>query len=359
MTTGDRQTGDGQPERREKTGRRARIVSALPVPGRRSPVARRPFGSLAPARFNDSDPRASALPRATVLLDVERPSLTGQERLGTILGGRYELRDVIAEGGQGFLFRARDLRDGDDVAIKILRDASVDPDAVERFFREAHAMMQLAGTAAVRVLGQVTASQGAVGIVMEFLRGRELLAELEELEAANERMPEYRIREIFGPIVKTLEAAHRVGIVHRDIKPENIYLIHAAYGGGVRLLDFGFARFTRSRPITRAGMVAGSPTHLSPEAWKASGDLDQRADVYGLAVVLFRVLAGKLPFTGSLQQLMFAVIGGERPSLHALRPDLLPNIDFWVEHALHADRDQRFANVSAMFNALLNCFPKP
>jgi len=290
---------------------------------------------------------------------AERPSLTGEERLGTILGGRYELRDVIAAGGQGYLFRARDIRDGDDVAIKILRDAAADPDAVERFFREAHAMMQLHGTAAVRVLGQVTASQGAVGIVMEYLRGRELLAELEELEAANERMPLHRIRDVFGPIVKTLEAAHRIGIVHRDIKPENIYIIHPAYGGGVRLLDFGFARFTRSRPITRAGMVAGSPTHLSPEAWKGSGDLDQRADVYGLGVVLFRVLAGRLPFTGSIQELMFKVISAERPSLVEIRPDLKPNIDFWVEHTLSIDRDHRFANVTAMFSALLNCFPDP
>jgi eukaryotic-like serine/threonine-protein kinase len=283
---------------------------------------------------------------------------TGEDRLGSVLGGRYELRDVIAKGGQGFLYRARDIKDGDDVAVKILRDAAADPDAVERLYREAHAMTQLAGTAAVRVLDQVTAAQGAVGIVMELLRGQELLEILLELEQANERLPLYRVREIFAPIVQTLEAAHSAGIVHRDLKPENIFVIPPAYGGGVRLLDFGFARFTRSRPITRAGMVAGSPTHLSPEAWKAK-EVDARADVYSLAVVLFRVLSGKLPFSGSIQELMVAVLTAERPSLHKIRPDLSPNVDDWVQHSLTPDREMRFQNVTAMWNALQSCFPRP
>jgi serine/threonine-protein kinase len=284
------------------------------------------------------------------------PDEDGEERLGTVLGGRYELRDVIARGAQGLLYRAKDSKSGVDVAIKILRDAADDPDAVERLFREAQAMTRLVGTAAVKVLDQVVASNGAVGIVMELLRGRELHEELVELEAGGERMPLDRVREVFEPLVKTLDAARGLGLVHRDIKPENIFTIHPAYGGGVRLLDFGFARFTRSRPITRQGMVAGSPSYISPEAWTGAA-VDHRADVYSLGVVLFRALGGKPPFSGSYRELMMSASEGARPSLFMLRPDLSPMIDGWVQHALAADRARRFQSAGALWKALLTCFP--
>jgi eukaryotic-like serine/threonine-protein kinase len=280
----------------------------------------------------------------------------GEAQLGEVLAERYELRDVIAEGAQGFLYRAKDRKDGDDVAVKVLRRASLDPEAVERLYREAHAMTQLRGTAAVRVLDLVTAPEGAVGLVMELLRGRELKDELLELEATGERLPADRIASLFAPIVKTLDAARDLGIVHRDVKAENVFVIHPAYGGGVRLLDFGFARFTRSRRITRDGMVAGSPSNLAPEVWLGKDDIDHRADVYGLAVVLYRVLGGQVPFKGAnFIELMKAVTTAPRPSLRALRPDLPPAIDDWAEHALAVDRERRFQSATALWNALRGC----
>jgi serine/threonine-protein kinase len=280
----------------------------------------------------------------------------GEDRLGSVLGGRYELRDVIASGAQGYLYRAKDLKDGDEVAIKVLRNAAGDPDAVERLFREANAMAQLQGTAAVRVYHQVSAGKGAIALVMELLRGRDLAEELKELEDAGQRMPLDQVFELFGPIVQTLEAARERGIVHRDIKPANIYIGHPAYGGGVRLLDFGFAKFMRSRSISREGMVAGSPPYLPPEAWMGLSDIDHRADVYSLGVVFFRVLGAQLPFAGAtLVDLSRAVTNSPRPSLHALRPDLPAMLDAWVEHALAVDRDRRFQTCAAMWNALRRC----
>ncbi len=288
------------------------------------------------------------------------PSMNADEELvGVVLGRgdrRYQLRGVIARGAQGVLYRAKDLKDGDDVAIKVLSSSVADPDAVERFFREAQAMTQLRGTAAVRVLDQIAASEGAVGIVMELLRGHDLKDELRELEDRGERMPLDRVRGLFAPIVKTLEAAHGHGIVHRDLKPENIFVIHPAYGGGVRLLDFGFARFTRNRRITRNGLVAGSPNHIAPELWAGHDDVDHRADVYGLAVVLFRVLGGELPFSSpSFVELAKLVTKGPRPSLHALRPELPRAVDDWVVHALAADREARFQTMRAMWTAFESC----
>ncbi len=283
------------------------------------------------------------------------PSPSPDDRLlGVVLADRYHVRSVLARGAQGVLYRAKDTKDGDEVAVKVLSPTVNDPDAVERFFGEAHAMTQLRGTAAVRVLDQLVPAQGATALVMELLRGRDLKEELVELEESGERMNLERVRALFAPIVTTLEAAHARGIVHRDLKPENIFVIHPAYGGGVRLLDFGFARFTRSRRITRAGLVAGSPSHIAPEIWAGHEDADHRADVYGLAVVLFRVLGGVVPFDAtSYLELARLATKGPRPSLHALRPDLPPEIDDWVHHALAADRDARFQHPRAMWTALL------
>jgi serine/threonine-protein kinase len=277
------------------------------------------------------------------------------DRLGEEIGGRYKLVGVLGAGGQSTLYRAKDRVDGDEVAIKILRKANADPDAVERLFREAFAMTQLSGTAAVRVLHQLKTDDGSFCLVLELLRGRELTERLDELEQAKEFMAVYEIRETFQPIVDTLEVARDRNIIHRDIKPQNIFLIHPAYGGGVRLLDFGFARQALAKPLTAAGMVTGSPNYLAPELWKGQRQVDHRVDVYALAVVLFRVLSGQLPFAGNMYDLMKAVTGGPRPSLRKLRPELPAEIDDWVTHALAIDPEMRFTRVRALWNALLSC----
>ena len=278
-------------------------------------------------------------------------------RLGEVVGGRYQILGVLGAGGQSILYRARDRAHGDEVALKILKRANTDPNAVERLFREAHVLTQLAGTAAVRVLHQLQTDDGIFVLVLELLRGRELAEHLVELEDAKERMGRAEIVATFEPIVKTLEVAADRNIVHRDLKPENIFLVHAAYGGGVRLLDFGFAKQTLARRVTATGLVAGSPSYLAPEMWKGTVDIDHRVDVYSLGVVLYRVLAGELPFTGKIVDLMKAAAMGPRPKLHGVRPDLRPEIDDWVAHALAIDREDRFQRPRALWNAFLACLP--
>ena len=282
--------------------------------------------------------------------------LEGEERLGEVVGGRYLLRGILGHGGQSVIYRARDQVQGDDVAVKISKVG--DRDAIDRLFREARALHSLDGTAALRVLRHTHTSDGAACIVTELLRGMDLDEHLRELEADGGRMHLAEIVETFEPIVKTLDAAHERGIVHRDVKPENIFVIHAAYGGGVRLLDFGFTRFVNARPMTAPGLVAGSPMYLAPEAWAGASDIDHRADVYALGVVLFRVLAGRVPFRGRIQELLRIVRTAPRPSLHEVRPDLPKVIDEWVKLALAIERDDRFQKASALWSALLSCFER-
>jgi serine/threonine-protein kinase len=151
--------------------------------------------------------------------------------------------------------------------------------------------------------------------------------------------------------VQTLSAAHEVHIVHRDLKPANIFVLSDQRG--VRLLDFGFAKFTRLRGLTAEGMIAGSPSYIAPEVWAGKRDvLDHRVDVYGLGAVIFRCLAGIAPFASKdLGTLLRDVTTAPRPKLTAVRPDLPGAIDDWLEQTLAIDPNQRFQTAKASWRA--------
>lgn len=271
-------------------------------------------------------------------------------RIGQVIGKRYEILSLIGQGGQSAVFRARDRRDGDEVALKVLKPGA-DAESTERMFREARAMTSLQGTAAVRVLDQQWTDDGAMCLVTELLAGQPLDEVLEATEAAGRRMDVKTVVRLIDPVIRTLSAAHEVGIVHRDLKPANIFVMSG--DRGVRLLDFGFAKFTRLRGLTAEGMIAGSPSYIAPEAWAGKHDqLNHRVDVYGIGAVLFRCLAGIPPFASKdLGTLLRDVTTAPRPSLAATRSDLPAAIDDWVVQTLAIDPNQRFQTVQASWRA--------
>lgn len=275
-----------------------------------------------------------------------------KDRTGEVIGGRYRLDHLLGKGGQGHVFAATDLQDGEAVAVKTLSGPKAeDPEWRERMFREARAMVSLVGTSAVRVLDQKWSDRGELCLILERLKGRDFEDYLADREAAREPFKLGELVDLLTPVARTLETAHAAGILHRDIKPSNIFITHE---GGVRLLDFGFAKFISLRGLTRVGHVAGSPSYIAPEAWGGEPDsLDARVDVYGLAAVVFRSLAGRPPFQASrVYDLYRMVTEAKRPSLHQLRPDLPADIDYWVELSLAIRPDQRFSTVLALWNAL-------
>ena len=272
---------------------------------------------------------------------------------GDELDGRYRLISEIGRGAYGVVYRGRDLETRGEVAVKLLKQSS-DPDLVTRFEREALAMAKLRGTSALYVHALGRSSSGAVYIVMELLRGKDLEQFLGEAEERGGRLKPAKMLELLRPIAATLEAAHAQRIVHRDLKPSNIFVIDSEAGGGVRLMDFGLVKLLGADSLTSEGIVAGTPSYIAPEAWAgAPKTLDHRIDLYSLGVLVFRCLAGQVPHpTKSMLELCRWAQQGERPSLRALRPSLPGAIDGWLQKAMAIAPGDRFQSARALWASL-------
>ncbi|MBI3202269.1 MAG: serine/threonine protein kinase [Myxococcales bacterium] len=279
-------------------------------------------------------------------------------RIGQVVSDRYVLAELIGKGGHSEVYRALDRQGGPNVAVKVLQDEFAGNEEYSvRLVREHRVMTLLVGTSAVRVRGLATSPDGAVCLVMELLSGRDLDDDLAAIEAAGRRMSVRRLVDVLSPIVDTLEKAHGLGIIHRDIKPGNIYVLSSDTPVDVRLIDFGLAKIKNARPLTRDGMIMGSPSYIAPEVWKGDGSiLDFRMDIYSLGAIVFRALGGRVPFDSpNIRDKVKLITTAPRPSLRALRDDLPEGIDAWVEQVLAIDPDQRFRKVRAAFHALLDC----
>jgi serine/threonine-protein kinase len=162
--------------------------------------------------------------------------------------------------------------------------------------------------------------------------------------------------ELLSPIVETLEVAHARNIVHRDIKPANIFVLDSGIRGRVRLVDFGLVKdLSSATQLTKEGFIIGSPSFIPPEGWRGNSALiTHSADVYALGALVYRILAGHVPFRGEeLVEVIRLVVRGPRPSLHAARPSLPEALDPWVKRALAIDTKDRFASVRELWDELL------
>jgi len=276
-----------------------------------------------------------------------------QQQVPWLVGGRYEVGEVVGRGGYGMVCRGLDRQTGQRVALKMLSpEAGRDADVVERMLREQQALVALSGTCAVTAVDLCRLESGAPCLVMEWLEGCDLEQQLSAWEATGKRGSLELLVAVLGPLTQTLERAHGIGIVHRDVKPANIFLT-PAMAPGVRLLDFGLSRMKSAAPLTEVGMVMGSPSYIAPETWRGnSAAVDGRADLFALAVIVFRWLTGELPFDApDLIGKMMAVTGAPRPSLKPLRADLPASVDAWMSRALAVEPLDRFQTGAELFRA--------
>jgi eukaryotic-like serine/threonine-protein kinase len=271
--------------------------------------------------------------------------MTAQARL---LGGRYQVGELLGYGGMAEVHRGRDLRLGRDVAIKMLRsDLARDATFQERFRREAQNSAALNHPAIVAVYdtGEETSSTGERQpfIVMEFVPGHTLKEEL----AAQQRIPTRRALEIVADIDAALEFSHRHGIIHRDIKPGNVMITG---NGQVKVMDFGIARALASgaTTMTQTSAVIGTAQYLSPE--QARGEsVDARSDVYAAGCVLFELLVGHPPFVGDSPVSVAYQHVREQPRAPSdINPEVPPEVDAIVLKALAKNPVNRYQSAQEM-----------
>ncbi|HOA14171.1 MAG TPA: serine/threonine-protein kinase [Myxococcota bacterium] len=214
-----------------------------------------------------------------------------------LLAGRFRLTRMIASGGMGMVFLARQTSIDRDVAIKILNpDKAGDKEARDRFRVEAAAVSRLKSPHTVTVFDFGEDEQGNMFLAMEFLEGRPLSTYLKERGPIEPRL----VVEIADQVLDSLSEAHSAGILHRDLKPENIFVMDRSIREVfVKVLDFGVAKIIGgpTHAGTMAGKVFGTPSYMSPEQLMGKS-LDARTDLYSLGVVMYELLTGKLPING-------------------------------------------------------------
>ncbi|MBK7857042.1 MAG: protein kinase [Archangiaceae bacterium] len=217
----------------------------------------------------------------------------GDPLLGYVLGQRYRVLERMAAGAMGQVYRASHVRIASLCAVKVLYgELAVDQAMCRRFQREAEAASMLQSRFITRVLDFGETEGGLPYLVMELLDGPTLSAELARVG----RFDEPRAVRIVRRLLLGLSHAHERGIVHRDLKPDNVMLVTEDDEADVpKILDFGIARVRQAPGVTQAGQVMGTPSYMAPEAFFAS-DVDARADLYSLGIVLFELLEGKVPF---------------------------------------------------------------
>jgi eukaryotic-like serine/threonine-protein kinase len=271
--------------------------------------------------------------------------MTAQARL---LGGRYQVGELLGYGGMAEVHRGRDLRLGRDVAIKMLRtDLARDATFQERFRREAQNSAALNHPAIVAVYdtGEEVSSTGEKlpFIVMEFVNGRTL----KEILASEQRIQPRRALEIIADICAALEFSHRHGIIHRDIKPGNVMITQ---NGQVKVMDFGIARALASgaTTMTQTSAVIGTAQYLSPE--QARGEaVDARSDVYAAGCVLFELLVGHPPFVGdSPVSVAYQHVREDPRPPSEINREVPPDVDAIVLKALAKNPLNRYQSAQEM-----------
>ncbi len=239
-------------------------------------------------------------PRGTKRLDEFRAT-GGLELIGKRLGGRYDVEALLGQGGMGSVYLVRHAALGRSFALKVLRrELCADAETVTRFVQEAKIAATIRHEALVDVVDfgeigpeieETVGKNKAPYFVMEMLEGETLAQRLEREGPLDVR----DAATIFAAVADALAAAHAGGVIHRDLKPDNVFLCGRRGATTVKVLDFGVAKILSAQKMTRVGTVFGTPYYMSPEQ-AAGDDIDPRSDQYGLGVVLYEALSGRVPF---------------------------------------------------------------
>jgi serine/threonine-protein kinase len=285
----------------------------------------------------------------------ELDDLPALPAFGALIDGRYYIESELGRGGMGVVLGAHDRMLDRRVALKVLMPKLMrSPEAVARFGNEARSLARLESRHVVRVLdyGNVSSPPECCGLpfmVLELLHGEDLYTVTSrEGPLSPSRVVHYALQACAG-----LAAAHAQGIVHRDLKPENLFLAIEPDGSEcVKVLDFGIAR-SRSRRVRTQGHGVGSPGYMAPEQVEGAENVDARADIWALGVVMYELLAQRPAFVGeNAQSLCLQILTAQVTPIGELCPNLPAALGYIVERCMERDPNRRFQNVAELAQAL-------
>jgi len=274
-------------------------------------------------------------------------------RPGDTIADRYLVTSVVASGGMGFVVAARDRHLQRTVAVKLLREGMSARDGVlARFEREGRVIAALTGEHIAKVFDFGRLPSGEPFIVMELLEG-------ETLGERVRRVGRLPVKEAVTFVLQTCEGlaeAHAAGIVHRDLKPDNLFVCKRMDDSeSIKIIDFGISKAREGLDQVTVGTeMIGTPAYMSPEQLEAPASVDERADVWSLGAVLYKLLSGKLPFAvEGVMQIVSAIVQTEPAPLASQGVTLPDGLAEVVDHALRKDRRSRFATVVDFAAALM------
>jgi predicted Ser/Thr protein kinase len=273
---------------------------------------------------------------------------------GTVLAGKYRIERLLGKGGMGWVVVATHLQLEQRVALKFMNSehASEHPDSVARFIREARAAARIQSEHVARVSDVGTLENGSPYLVMEYLEGRDM----EALVRSGEKLPVSQLVTYVLEACEGLAEAHAAGIVHRDLKPANLFLARRTDGSvRVKLLDFGISKLTAipgAGPdvgMTSTQALMGSPLYMSPEQLRSSKNVDRRADIWSMGVILYECLTSTSPFEAETLPEVCARIMAEPPPPLKGAPR---GLDVVVMRCLEKDPQKRYPDTGALATAL-------
>ncbi len=269
---------------------------------------------------------------------------------GQLIGGRYIIQHLIAEGGFAAVYCARDTMTDNLVALKQMHReiAELEPENIARFERETNALRLLNHPNIVTIFDNVR-EDGNSYVVMEYVSGGDLANFIVRYRQQDILIPITQVMNITLKLGDALTYAHTLGIIHRDIKPANVLMTtdHAP-----RLTDFGMARLADSIRLTRSGVMIGTLGYLSPEAVNGE-DIDHHADIWSFGVMMYELLALERPFDApNIAAVLTGIVSREPVPLAQLRPDAPRELCDIIHTMLNKDIDKRPSDIRAVWEYL-------
>lgn len=292
--------------------------------------------------------------------------------IGRVIAGRFKITSLIARGGMGKVYRAEQAPLGRQCAIKVLNpnyNGDADPEFHRRFFREASITSKITHPNSVTIFDYGKTEDDIYFMAMEYLEGQTLHMALREVGVMNE----LRVGRITSQICRALREAHKLEVIHRDLKPANIFLTRPSArsldaSGSipptgeededfVKVLDFGLVKHLSERPeeqLTQTGLFMGSPKYMAPEQIQG-GHVDERTDIYSLGIIMYEMLAGKVPFERATSvNILMAHVGEPPPPMRAVNPNLVcsPAFEEIVMSCIAKDPKERIASMDQLLQAI-------